>query len=1812
MVRRFLAALVLALPTAAPLAAQEVLPETRMLLTRDVDFPGNDLQALFDTTFEACRNVCAATTGCTAFTYNTRSNACFPKSAAAAPVPYDGAYSARILPISDTLRQRAEALRGDLGFLQDAAIAGAVDLASDISWIHPAGQFTGEALLQAARDREAAGDPLAAMRFMGGAVAGSDASDQWAEYARLGLSAEGGNYGETRKLRQRALGGAINAYLRAPSDPARVTALVVLARALEANDRARDMLPALRLAERIQPRDDVTALLDVAIERYGFRITENRVENELAEPRICAAFSEPLDETQVNYADYLRLPDAGIAVEASGSQLCLSGGQHGARYTVTFREGLPAASGETLARDVELRVYIRDRAPRVTFPGRAYVLANAGDIALPVETVNTDALELRLFHVTDRNLLRLVQDSFFGQRLYFYEERQLENDLAELVWEGTGAVASELNRDMTTRLPMADALEGQPAGAYALTARVPGAEDDGAVATQWFVLTDLGLTSMSGTDGLHVFLRGLGDAQAKAGVEVTLLSRSNRVLGTATTDETGYARFAPGLTRGSGGAAPAMVMAREGEADLAFLSLTDPAFDLSDRGVEGRPAAPPIDVFLATDRGAYRAGEVIHATALARDALATGIEGLPVTAILSRPDGVEYARQTSTAGVAGGHVFDFPVGPAAPRGTWTLEVKADPEAEALASAKLLVEDFLPERIDFTATLPDGPLRPGDRAPLSVSARYLFGAPAAGLEVEGQVVLRPVRSLPDHPGYLFGAHDRATYPEYQSFGGTRTEADGAALVEVTLPSFSDPSDRPVMAEVVTRVLEGSGRPVERRADRLLTPDHAIIGIRPAAEGVVPENSQAAFTLIAAGDGAALPVRWTVNRVRTRYQWYQQYGDWNWEPYTTRTQVASGEATLGATPVQVSAPVEWGAYEIVVEQVGGAAPARSSVDFYAGWYAPADSSTTPDMLELSLDAAGYAVGDTAQLRIVPRSAGTALVTVISNRLIERRAVEVPEGESVIPLEVTEDWGAGAYVTAALLRPMDVAAGQTPARALGLAYAKVDPGEKALSVRVDVPTEADPRGPVTATVAVDGIAAGETAHVTLAAVDLGILNLTGFESPDPQGHYFGQRRLGMEIRDLYGRLIDSVNGAMGQVRSGGDAGSSRLQSPPPTEELVAYFSGPVTVGADGTAEVTFDLPEFNGTVRFMAVAWTDTGVGSAEADVLVRDPVVVSATLPRLLAPGDTSRLLLEITHATGPIGRAALSVTAEGLTLDAGAIPASVSLGEKDTVTLSIPVTADGVGDQSLTVALTTPGGKVLTKPLTLGVRQNDPPVSTTQRFDLAEGGTFTLDGNVFAGPRRDTGQAIVSAGPLARLDAPALLAALDRYPYGCTEQVTSQALPLLYLSSVAEAMGLASRDRVLERVDQAIDRILARQASNGGFGLWSASSGDDWLDAYVTDFLSRARQEGYTVPDTAFRMAMDNLRNRVNYADSFDEERKGGEALAYALLVLAREGAANMGDLRYYADVKAPALATPLAAAQLGAALALYGDQTRADRMFAQAQRMLDSLPVRGDARLYRADYGTHLRDAAGLLTLAVEAGSQAVDTAALAGVVGDVSGPMSTQESVWTLMAAKAMVDDPAVSGLTLNGAPVEGPFVRTLDGAAMLAPLEIANAAGAATQLTLTTVGVPEVAPAAGGYGYAIGRSYYTMEGAPVDPSRIAQGDRMVVVLKVTPFEKTGARLMVDDPLPGGFEIDNPSLLRSGDIRGLGWLDPAVADHAEFRADRFLAALDWSGDDPFTLAYVVRAISPGSYHHPAASVEDMYRPRYRAWTDTGRVTVAQ
>jgi uncharacterized protein YfaS (alpha-2-macroglobulin family) len=414
----------------------------------------------------------------------------------------------------------------------------------------------------------------------------------------------------------------------------------------------------------------------------------------------------------------------------------------------------------------------------------------------------------------------------------------------------------------------------------------------------------------------------------------------------------------------------------------------------------------------------------------------------------------------------------------------------------------------------------------------------------------------------------------------------------------------------------------------------------------------------------------------------------------------------------------------------------------------------------------------------------------------------------------------------------------------------------------------------------------------------------------------------------------------------------------------------------------------------------------------------------------------------------------------------------------------------------------------------------------------------------------------------------------------------------------------------QRIKDAIDRLLARQGSNGSFGLWLAGGDDPWLDAYVTDFLTRAREKGFAVPDVQFRTALDRIRNTVVNAE--EPEKDGGRILAYGLYVLARNGAAPIGDLRYLADTKLKNLATPIAQSQLAAALALVGDKARAERVYAAA---LESLAPKPALEFGRTDYGSALRDAAALVSLASEgnAGSATITQAvARVEVARGLTPYTSTQENAWLVLASRALAKD--TLNVDVDGAPVKTALYRSYKASEMAGkPIKITNTGDTPVQAVVSVGGAPVTPEPAASNGFKIERNYFTLDGKPADVTKAKQNDRFAVVLKVTEAKPEYAHIMVSDYLPAGFEIDNPHLVSSGDTGTLDWIeDGADTQNTEFRDDRFTAAIDRASDSKsvFTVAYVVRAVSPGKYVLPQAYVEDMYNPSRYGRSNTGSIEV--
>ncbi len=1701
------------------------------------------------------------------------------------------------------------------------------------NWPKAAGRAEGNRMRAAAWQTFRQGkDPRQASRqFIVAVRANPNDADAWIGLARalLAIKPSERRRSERYSLPVNASGSAYIAYQRAKRRATKARALAVLASALERRSYWRPAIEALKASLKFNKVASVEQRYFTLRAQRGFRILNYKVESDLKEPRLCVVFSELLQKGG-EFASFVSVNGKDPqGVRAEGRRLCIEGFEHGKRYNVLVRAGLPSDIDEPLTKQSELGIYVRDRTPSVRFTGRAYVLPSRGQKGIPVVSVNTDKVAVSVFRINDRSLTTAVLNGDLSRQLSDYAIQQLANQRGLKVYSGVLQVKSRLNEDVTTAVPVGDAVKVMQPGVYALIARAKDKARHNAAATQWFIVSDLGLTAFSGDAVVYGFVRSLSTASPVANVTVRLIARNNEVLAIKKTDAKGFVRFSGQLSKTGGGQAPAIMAAKTSAGDYAFLDLTNSAFDLTDRGVKGRNAPGPIDGFLYAERGVYRPGDSVFLTGLARSRAGYAVK-VPLTLVVRRPDGVEHRRLVLNDQGLGGRSHKLQLATGAMTGTWRTALYVDPKDQPIAELAFLVEDFVPERLDMTLAAESKVLAPNKTGTISLKGRYLYGPPAAGLSIEGDIVVSASkRDLGGYKGYHFGLAETRIAPVRDVLSGLpKTDAGGAARINVGLPEIPR-TQKPLEARILVRLREAGGRSIERTINLPVTSEIARIGIRPEFSGsAIGDGQLAKFRIIHLTEkgriAAGKKLKWTLHRLDRSWQWYKRDGSWSYDAITIARKEASGTLTTrGSSPSEILVKPGYGRYRLMVTSTDPGGPA-SSVVFTAGWYA-GDKADTPEVLDIALDKKSYVAGDTAYVRIATRMGGKARIAVVSDTLKLQKEVTVPKGGGQYKIKVGSEWGAGAYVVATLYRPLNEKLKRMPSRAIGVHWLGLNQSSRTLKVGLTMPERIKSGGDLTVPVTITGLKAGEEARVTVAAVDVGILNVTRYVAPKPEKHFYAQTRLSTEIRDLYGRLIDGMRAERGKLSVGGDGGGgSGVKGRPPSEEPVALYSGIVKVGADGKSKVSFQLPEFNGTVRVMAVAWSNDKLGHGTADVIVRDPVALTISAPRFLTLGDSARLLLATHNVEGPDAK--YRVTLRRM-VDANQAVVlfnkSVALKRNQLERVAVYLKPSTVGAHRYRINISGPNDIDVQRVLSLKV---NPPAGDIRRITVANlkagTGTLVLSKDLLAGLIPDMTRVNVSVGPTAKMDVPGLLSQLDRYPYGCAEQTVSRALPLVYANQLSKATGLGIDKALKGRVQKAIDRVFAMQDSSGAFGAWGPSYTNLWLTSYVMDFLTRAKEAGYRVNPRGFQSGLDRLQNFVSYAQDF---KRGGEKRAYALYVLARNGRAPIGELRYYVDTRLGRFATPLAQAQLGAALAMMGDQVRAERAFTAAIAQIN-----GNDEARRTDYGSRLRDGAAVVTLVSETRVLSSNVPRLTDVITKAFQARqytSTQEQAWMLLAAKAVSDEASQARLTIDNQSIKGWLTRRFSPARLLSrPVEIVNKADRPVNALVSVIGAslrPEPAVAR---GITIERTYYSLDGKKADlasikggSARIKQTDRFVVVLKVRTKDIRG-RILLVDRLPAGLEIENPRLISSGDLGQLSWVKSQVApEHSEFRDDRFVAAFDLyrmsrrrnAKEAVITAAYMVRAVTPGTFVHPAATVEDMYRPDRHARTLSGNLTVS-
>ena len=1590
----------------------------------------------------------------------------------------------------------------------------------------------------------------------------------------------------------------------------------------------------------------------------GFDVWKQSLDTSGPSPKACVQFSKPLDPSKP-YGDFVvvspALPSAP-AVSVKDDTLCVAGiGFVDRRITVL--KGLPGKGMDTLKADHDLDFTFGEKPAYVGFAGNGVILPREESDGVALETVNVSQLAVEVWHVSDRNLVRKdvsAPDPVAEGDYDYGDGDDGADDIGVKIWTGKLAVKSGNGERVTTVFPLGAVLKTLRAGAYVIKVkdasggRDKKSDDQPAQARRWVIYTDMALTTYKGQDGLDVVVRSLKTAKPMGGVKVDLVATNGDTLGEVTSGSDGHVAFNGALLKGSDALQAKMVMAYGPGDDYTAVDLTRSPMDLTQHGTggrqddgtttDGRSVTNGIDGYVYTDRGIYRPGETVHLVALVRDTDGKAIKDRKGFLVVSRPSGIEafrYAFDNTPMGYAGANIT---LPKTAPRGQWTAKVLLDGIDGDAGNASFAVEDFAPQRlgVDVKANADKPLLSLTETRPVQVNAHYLYGAIGSGLAVTAEARIRQdTNPFPAFKDYQFGDESTPYDEKYTDLPGATTDGQGNALVPFDA-SLAGDTTQPLSVLLTASVFEPGGRPVRESQTLHIKSAPLYLGIKTEQKDSSNwrDTPQVHFSLIGLnpqGQKTAVKgVKITIISEIWDYDWYVQDGKWNWR--SSHRDVIKESKTYdlnGNTGLVFDRGLDWGDYRIEAEVPG---QAKTVVRFSSGWGSPQEGSEAPDFVRLTTSSQNYSQGDTIDLTLKAPYKGEAQIAVATDHLIDLKTVSIGDGGTTVRLKSSAAWGGGAYIMVSVIQPRDPVTSSKPRRAIGLIYVPLDPKSRKLQVNVpvsDAPQrpilDANGHGHIDIPIEVKGLKLGDKAKVSIAVVDQGILNLTKFQSPDPVGWYFGKRALGVDYNDDYGRLLDPNLGAPSPIEFGGDQiGGEGLTATP--IRTTALWSGVVTTGLDGKATLHLPLEKFNGELRVMAVAWTDDALGSDAQRIIVREPVVADLALPRFLSPGDHAFATLELDNVDGVAGvYKAIVKGFQGLVL---AFEKAFNLDKGQRAIETVPMTAPNtVGISTVHIGLNGQGYN-FNDDFQIQTRNGWGPEN---RVDVQQQGvnqSYTPDPSLLAGLQPGSATVEVSYSPYRGIDPAPLAAALSKYPYGCTEQVTSAATPWLYVSD--SMVGHDNAKAAANVLKQAVDKILDRQSQDGSIGLWRAGDGeaDGFIGAYATDFLLEARAHGAYVPQDAIDKALNAMREVAKPGDytsiGYQLEApswwgwKGitaetltsqirSRSQAYALYVLTKAHSGDLARLRWYHDVQFANEQSPLARAQVAAALDMMGDRARARQAFREA---IDKLGYEDNWDWYQSP----LRDLAGVIALAYEAGETDIAKSLTVRLENAMKSPaqLNTIEDAYILRAASYMLK---ASGPTKIDAQGVGTLPGGLNvkryGVTQLNAAHLVNRGSGPIWRTVTVIGTPMAAPNAMSQGLSLNKTFYALDGSHIDPSHMSQGQKVLVVITGSSARAEARPIVVDDALPAGFEIESTLTsedVQNGPFKFIGTLTDTKVQEA--RDDRYMAALDVSSQKGFEVAYIARAVTQGDFYLPGVEAKDFYRADMYGRTQGGRTTI--
>ncbi len=1521
-----------------------------------------------------------------------------------------------------------------------------------------------------------------------------------------------------------------------------------------------------------------------------------------------------------------------------------------ADQTLVIATGIENSMGSKLVDYEEKVVHFEPALPEVKFTGKGSILPGNDRWNIPFEIRNLTAVDVTISKIFPQNILQFLQvNSFDGD----YEMYRVGEKIYQGKYTLEGAPKSNTWDYSAYALDLTKLINTEPGAIYQIELSFARDDviypceddpndDDGYYwrnrnnpckqafyysyndhfATKNILASNLGVTVKNNGANLNVWVNNILTTKPEAQVQIQVYGFQKQLLAQSITNGEGMAMIA--LPRES---SPGFLVATKGK-ESAYLKIDDgQALSYAKFDTRGRSRQGSLQGYLYGERGVWRPGDTLFLTLIVEDKSGKLPDNHPVTMELTNPKGKVVQTKTVSTGENGFYTFAMTTSSDAETGLYYATAKM---GNALFTKPLRIENIKPNRLKIELSFADSLLsKKNDQG--EIISRWLSGGPASGFEAVVEATFKPKATHFDgYYGYHFSSPSRNFYPETKTVFSGKLNEEGHADFDINLPSATNAPGM-IGVSFFTKVMEKGGDFSVNQKRMTYSPFSTYVGVKspevPKGADYLEVDKPVEFEVATVNElGNPVSVKGLeVSVYKLSWSWwYGNGGGSNLAGYLNShyndkilSQTIDSKDGKAQFSVDLHYP-SWGWYYAEISDPRGGH--ATGVKFYMDWpsYYSRDQREAPgdvSHLSVSTDREKYEVGDSVYLTMeLPPNARLQVSIESADTILQSWQQTAGKKEMVVSFVATDRMVPNVYASVRVLQPYSQSVNDLPVRMYGLANITVDNPESVLVPTIESPESIKPNSDYTIRVTEKN---QRKMTYTLAVVDDGLLDLTNFKTPDPHAWFFAKEALAIKTWDDYDEILGAFGGRiLNTIAVGGDGSEEDQENGDKKANRfkpVVTFMGPFTLNAGQEDLHTLHMPNYIGSVRVMVVAADKNSFGAKHKTLTVKQPLMVLATVPRVLCPGETINMPVSVFAMEDQIKEVQVKVTTNDFfRCDSPQKNLTFKKQGEQLAWIELKVNdLQGLGTIHVEVSS---GNQSAYYDVELQVRNPNPVVTITQHHRLLPGADSTYQPPSVGLP--DTRKLEVTFSGIFPINLEKRLGYLSRYPYGCSEQVVSAVFPQLFLERFT-TLTKTQKENLARNMMSALTKLGQRQQSSGGFVYWPGQyQANDWITSYVGNFIVLAMDQGYPVSQT---MVDKWIKYQTSMANSWMSERfmKGytGDAnQAYRLYTLALAHRPALGAMNRMSELKD---LSSQALVHLAAAYALAGQTEMAKNLLKRITPDRERYPY-----AYSDGYGSDVRDQSFLLMTYLLLDDQNTAFILFERLAKELGSPdwLSTQTTAFALYAVAQFVgNQPADTPLKyayIHGKYQSGnqttPNVLVTDSldASTEVPVQVFNKSTKDLFVTFTASGIPE--PAGEIHvedNLWLDLTYYDMDNHAINPTKLTQGQDFYVKVTVRNSRLFGKveNMALSVNLPSGWEIINTRLFDVGTS-----FKNSRYDYLDIKDDGVDVFFDLASSEVKEFFVLLHATYAGTYIMPTTGCEAMYNNQIKAARGGGWVSVVK